>query len=81
METDIEKHRLYSPGIDSTAALGDQNKIIWREVEYLILAVGRKNSVAFATTEPSNQELEFELARIIADSPHGLFNLTEFRLV
>lgn len=61
-------------------ALGDNRRIIWRSSEYLISAVGRKGALAFASTEPHNQELEFELARIIADNPNGQFDLADFQL-
>ena len=81
METDIVKNRLSSPGVDTLFALGDHDKISWRKNNYLILAVGRKDDLAFAVTDPSNQILEFELARIVADHPSEPFNLANFRLV
>ena len=80
METDITNHRLYSPRPDTSFALGDNRRIIWRAAEYSILDVGRNGDLAYARTDPHNPELEFELARIIADNPNGQFDLADFRL-
>jgi hypothetical protein len=80
MEFDITKHRLYAPGMDMTLALGENRKILWRGQTYVITQCGISNDLAFAETEPRNDDLEFELATHIADSPKRFLDLSNLKL-